>query len=447
MNLEEEIGMRIRGIAALAATAALVVGACSSAGTSGGSPAASAAAPTPQASAAASAAGSAAASAAPSAAAVGEGEGALNLVAWTGYVVGGTGGEQVQGYDWVTPFETETGCKVTVKVGLDSGNMVQLMKTGQYDGVSASGDATLRLIAGGDVAPVDFAQIPNYKDVFEGLKNQPYNTVNGVGYGVPHGRGANVLMYDPTVVTTPPDSWSVVFDANSPYKGKVTAYNYAIYIADAALYLMKTQPALGITNPYALDKDQLAAAVALLKVQRGLIGKYWGTAQEEIDGFANGDMAIGTAWLYQQNTINAAKGKQVASVTPKEGATGWSDTWMISSKAAHPNCMLKWMNYIISPKANADVTVFFGEAPVSAPACAEAEKQVGGLVRAVPCRRRAVLQEHLVLEHADRDLPRRARRHLHGLRRLDPGVDRDHRQLATRTSRDRTGRATPVRPS
>ena len=378
MNLEEEIGMRIRGIAALAATAALVVGACSSAGTSGGSPAASAAAPTPLASAAASAAGSAAASAAPSAVAVGEGEGALNLVAWTGYVVGGTGGEQVQGYDWVTPFETETGCKVTVKVGLDSGNMVQLMKTGQYDGVSASGDATLRLIAGGDVAPVDFAQIPNYKDVFEGLKNQPYNTVNGVGYGVPHGRGANVLMYDPTVVTTPPDSWSVVFDANSPYKGKVTAYNYAIYIADAALYLMKTQPALGITNPYALDKDQLAAAVALLKVQRGLIGKYWGTAQEEIDGFANGDMAIGTAWLYQQNTINAAKGKQVASVTPKEGATGWSDTWMISSKAAHPNCMLKWMNYIISPKANADVTVFFGEAPVSAPACAEAEKQAAG---------------------------------------------------------------------
>ena len=223
-------------------------------------------------------------------ASVGAGEGALNLIAWTGYVVGGTGGEQVQGYDWVTPFETATGCKVTVKVGLDSGNMVQLMKTGQYDGVSASGDATLRLIYGGDVAPVDFSLIPNYKDVFEGLKNQSYNTVNGVGYGVPHGRGANVLMYDPTVVTTAPDSWSVVFDANSPYKGKVTAYNYAIYIADAALYLMKTQPDLKITNPYALDKDQLAAAVALLKVQKTLIGKYWGTAQEEIDGFTNGDM-------------------------------------------------------------------------------------------------------------------------------------------------------------
>jgi putative spermidine/putrescine transport system substrate-binding protein len=364
--------MHIRGWLTLAAATAIVVAACSS-------PAASNAPTSAGGSSAPSAAASSGPSAGPSASAaaaasVGPGEGKLNLIAWAGYVVGGAGGEQITGYDWVTPFETATGCKVTVKVGLDSGNMVQLMKTGQYDGVSASGDATLRLIAGGDVAPVDFSRIPNYKDVFAGLKNAPYNTVGGVGYGVPHGRGANVLMYDPSVVKTVPDSWSVVFEANSPYKGKVTAYNYAIYIADAALYLMKTQPALKITNPYALDKDQLAAAVTLLKTQKTLIGKYWGTAQEEIDGFANGDMAVGTAWQYQANTINAAGGKQVAVVKPKEGATGWSDTWMVSSKAAHPNCMYKWMDYIISPAANAAVTVYFGEAPVSAGACAEAEK-------------------------------------------------------------------------
>jgi putative spermidine/putrescine transport system substrate-binding protein len=185
-------------------------------------------------------------------------------------------------------------------------------------------------------------------------------------------------MYDPSVVRPAPDSWSVVFDADSPYAGKVTAYNYAIYIADAALYLMKTNPDLKITNPYALDETQLAAATDLLKQQKTLIGKYWGTAQEEIDGFANGDMAVGTAWQYQVNTINAAGGKQVEAVLPKEGATGWSDTWMISAKAKHPNCMYKWMDYILSPKANADVTVYFGEAPVSEAACAEAEKQSAG---------------------------------------------------------------------
>ena len=309
---------------------------------------------------------------------VGAGEGALNLVAWSGYVVGGTGGEQVQGYDWVTPFEQSSGCKVNVKVGVDSANMVQLMKTGEYDGVSASGDATLRLIAGGDVAPVNFDLIPNYKDVFAGLKGAAYNTVNGVGYGVPHGRGANVLMYTPAAVTTKPDSWSVVFDANSPYKGKVTAYNYAIYIADAALYLMSTKPDLKITNPYALDATQLAAAVGLLKTQKGLIGKYWGTSTDEITGFEAGDMTIGTAWQYQANVINTDAKIKVETTKPKEGATGWSDTWMVSTKAKHPNCMYKWMDYIISPAANAAVTVYFGEAPVSAAACAEAEKLSAG---------------------------------------------------------------------
>jgi putative spermidine/putrescine transport system substrate-binding protein len=303
--------------------------------------------------------------------AVGNGEGALSLVAWAGYVVGGHA-EPVPdgGYDWVTQFEKDTGCITTVKQGLDSANMVQLMKTGEYDGVSASGDATLRLIAGGDVVPVNLDLIPNYKDVFAGLKNQSYNTVGGQSYGVPHGRGANVLMYDKAAVTPAPDGWSAVFEAASPYKGKVTAYNYAIYIADAAVYLMATKPDLKITNPYALDETQLAAAVDLLKQQKGLIGKYWGTAQEEIDGFSNGDMTIGTAWQYQANTI----GDTVGSVLPKEGSTGWSDTWMISSKSKHPNCMYKWMNYIISPLPNAQATVWFGEAPVSEPACAEAEK-------------------------------------------------------------------------
>jgi putative spermidine/putrescine transport system substrate-binding protein len=370
--------MQQRRILTAIAAAAVVVGACSSGATpTPSSPAASApAASQPAASTPAESQPAASGGGVPSGAptALGQTEGELNLIAWAGYVVGGTGGEQVQGYDWVTPFEQATGCKVTVKVGVDSANMVQLMKTGQYDGVSASGDATLRLIAGGDVAPVNFNLIPNYKDVFDGLKNQSYNTVNGVGYGVPHGRGANVLMYDPSVVTTTPDSWSVVFDPASPYKGKVTAYNYAIYVADAALYLMKTKPDLKITNPYALDDTQLAAAKDLLMQQKGLVGKYWGTAQEEIDGFTNGDMTIGTAWQYQANTINAAGAKKVEVTKPKEGATGWSDTWMISSVAKHPNCMYAWMDYIISPKANAAVTVYFGEAPVSDAACVEAEK-------------------------------------------------------------------------
>ena len=175
--------------------------------------------------------------------AIGEGEGEVNLIAWAGYVEDGSTDPKV---DWVSDFEKETGCQVNVKVGNTSDEMVTLMRTGEYDAVSASGDATLRLIEGGDAAPVNTDLIENYADVFPALKDQPHNTVDGVNYGVPHGRGANLLMWHPDEVKEAPDSWGVVFDENSPYKGKVTAYDNPIYIADAALYLKATQPDLGI---------------------------------------------------------------------------------------------------------------------------------------------------------------------------------------------------------
>ena len=291
---------------------------------------------------------------------IGEPEGQVNIINWAGYVE----------KDWVTPFEQETGCKVNSKVGATSDEMVTLMKTGNYDGVSASGDATLRLIAGGDVAPVNLDLIENYDIVFEGLKDQPHNTVDGVPYGVPHGRGANLLMFRTDVVKPAPDSWSVVWEANSPYKGKITAYDSPIYIADAALYLKATQPDLEITDPYELDDTQFQAAVDLLKQQNANIGEYWSDAAKQIQSFTNKDSVVGTTWQYQVNQLTGAKQPvPVKGILPKEGSTGWSDTWMISSQAKNPNCMYLWMNYIISPEANAKATEYFGEAPVNAEAC------------------------------------------------------------------------------
>ena len=296
---------------------------------------------------------------------LGAGEGAVNIVAWAGYVENGSTDPNV---DWVTDFEKETGCKVNVKNGATSDEMVALMKTGEYDVVSASGDASLRLIYGGDVSPVNTDLITNYADVFDNLKNQPWNSVNGVAYGVPHGRGANLLAYRTDIVKPAPTSWGSVFDTNSPYKGKITAYDSPIYIADAALYLMKTQKDLGIKYPYALDQKQFDAAVALLKEQKPLIGEYWGDYLKHVASLKSGGTVLGTTW---QVNINLAKGEgtKVEGIKPVEGSTGWSDTWMISSKAKHPNCAYKWMDHIISPKANAGVAEWFGEAPSNAKSC------------------------------------------------------------------------------
>lgn len=297
---------------------------------------------------------------------LGEGEGEVNLVAWAGYVEDGSTDPAV---DWVTDFEKETGCQVNVKVGNTSDEMVTLMRTGNYDAVSASGDATLRLIAGGDVAPVNTDLIPNYADVFEGLKDKPFNSVDGQMYGVPHGRGANLLMWRTDKVKPAPDSWGVVFDENSPYQGKVTAYDSPIYIADAALYLKATRPELGIESPYALDDEQFQAAVDLLKQQRGIVGEYWSDYTKEMAAFTNGESVVGTTWQVIANLLEA-EDVPIKTVLPKEGSTGWSDTWMVSSEAKNPNCAYLWMNHIISPKANAAVAEWFGEAPSNQKSCA-----------------------------------------------------------------------------
>ena len=298
--------------------------------------------------------------------ALGNGEGQLNLIAWPGYAEDGSNDPKV---DWVHPFEQKTGCKVNVKIGNTSDEMVQLMRTGQYDGVSASGDATLRLIYAGDVAPVNTKLVGNYDTISAFLKDKPWNSVDGQMYGIPHGWGANLLMYNTDVVKDAPDTWGAVFPGAPEYKGKVTAYDSPIYIADAALYLSKTKPELGIKNPYSLTEDQLNAATDLLKGQHGNIGEYWSDYTKAVQAFESGTSVIGTSWQVIANMLQSDNKVKIATVLPKEGSTGWSDTWMVSSKAKNPTCMYKWMDWITSPEVNAQVAEYFGEAPAQTKAC------------------------------------------------------------------------------
>jgi len=302
-------------------------------------------------------------------ASLGAGEGQLNLIIWAGYAERGAVDPN---YDWVTPFETSTGCKVNTTDMTDSNNGVSLMQSGDYDGGSFSGDATSRLMAGGIVAPVNTALIPNYANVFEGLKNKTHNSLGGVPYGVPHGRGPNLLMYNTDVVTTAPTSWDPVWEGGSAYSDKISVYDSSIYIADAAVHLMKTKPDLGITNPYQLNDAQFAAAVALLEQQRDNGALYWGTYSDQVASYAAGDVVVGTSWQFMVNLMQA-EGSPIAGVLPDEGSTGWSDTWMIAAKAKNPNCMYMWMNHMASAEANGQATVWFGEAPTSQVACDYAE--------------------------------------------------------------------------
>src|SRR6266850_1215810 len=299
---------------------------------------------------------------------IGAGEGQLNLIAWEGYVDD----------SWVKQFTTASSCKVNAKYAGSSDEMVSLMKdggAGQYDMVSASGDADLRLIYSGDVRPMNEKLIPDFANFQTYFKSPPYNTINGVHYGISLQWGPNTLLYDTKKFVNPPTSWNVLYDPAN--KNLITVPDNPIQIADAALYLMKTQPSLKITDPYELKQNQFDAAVKLLKDQRPLIKKYWALASDEISLFQNGDVMVGAAWPYQTIQLKAA-GAAVDDTIPEEGATGWGDTWMLATKAPHPNCAYLWTQYVSTPKVQAQQALFFGETPVNTKACAEMEALQSG---------------------------------------------------------------------
>jgi putative spermidine/putrescine transport system substrate-binding protein len=290
---------------------------------------------------------------------VGKTEGRLNLIAWEGYAQP----------EWVKPFQAATGCKVSVKYAGSSSEMVSLMANGgggQYDLVSASGDADLRLIYAGDVKPINISLIPSWKNFQTFLQSPAFNTIAGKHYGVSFEFGPNVLLYSTKTFKSAPSSWSVLY--NKSYAGQITVPDNPIQIADAALYLSKTQPKLGITDPYELTQTQFNATVALLKSEHPLIKKYWDLASQEISLFQSGTTVVGAAWPYQTNTLVAA-GAKVAETIPKEGATGWADTWMLATKAPDPNCAYKWMQWMTTPKIQAEDAISFGETPANKLAC------------------------------------------------------------------------------
>lgn len=304
---------------------------------------------------------------------VGPGEGALSIVAWAGYI---ERGESDPAYDWVTKFESATGCMVSVKQANTSDEMVALMNEGGFDLVTASGDASLRLIAGKRVQPINTDLIPSWSKVDERLQNAPWHTVDGVHYGVPYMWGPNVLMYNTDAFKdAPPTSWDVVFKEmtlpdGTSNKGRVQAYDGPIYIADAALYLMTHQPDLGITSPYELNETQYAAALDLLRGQRTLTAKYWHDAMIQIDDFKNEGIVASGSWPFQVNLLKAEP-FPVASVVPSEGATGWADTTMLHSEAAHPNCAYMWMEHTLSSNLQSDLSVWFGAVPSVPAACTD----------------------------------------------------------------------------
>jgi putative spermidine/putrescine transport system substrate-binding protein len=302
---------------------------------------------------------------------IGKAEGQVDIVAWPGYIERGATDKK---FDWVTDFEKKTSCKVNVKTAGTSDEMVALMNEGGFDLVTASGDASLRLIAGKRVQAINTALVPSYKNVDPRLQKAPWHYVNNTHYGVPYQWGWNVLMYNTKVFgDKKPTSWNVVFEETTlpdgkSNKGRIQAFDGPIYMADAALYLKAKKPELGIKDPYELNETQYKAVLELLRVQRKLVGRYWHDAFMQIDDFTNEGVVASGSWQFQANIL-ASKKAPIATVFPSEGATGWADSTMMHVEAKNPNCAYMWLEHSINQKLQGDLSAWFGSVPSVLAAC------------------------------------------------------------------------------
>ena len=318
--------------------------------------------------------------------------GEVNVIAWPGYM---ERGENNKDFDWLSQFEKDTNCKVRVKTSSSSDEMVTLMNQGGFDLVTASGDASVRMIRAGVVQPIDIKKITAWRTIDPRLQNQSWDTVkkNGavVHYGVPFLWGPIVLLYNKNVFKTPPTSWSVVFEEQilpdgKSNKGRVSGYVSPIYLADVALYVKKQRPELKIDNPYYLTEKQYQATLEQARAQRKIIGRYWGNPMTQIDDFANEGTVASSSWQFQVNLLQRSK-RSVDYTIPKEGSTGWVDTTMLHSKSKNIDCAYAWLNHSITPKLQGDLSAWFGAVP-AVPAACKGNKLLG----ADGCRRNGFYQ-------------------------------------------------------
>ena len=290
---------------------------------------------------------------------IGKGEGQLNLIAWEGYAQP----------EWVKPFEKQTGCQVNAKYAGSSSEMVSLMANGgggQYDLVSASGDADLRLIYGGDVKPVNINLIPSWKQFRPFLQSPAFNTINGVHYGVSLQFGPNDLLYSTKVFPTPPD-----FVVSHLLQGVRGPHHHP-----QQPHPDRRRRPLPVGAPaQARDHRPLRADSAAVQRSCGPPQAAEAAGQEVLEPRLRRDLPVRERRDCRRSGVavpdraTEGAGDAVADTIPSEGATGWADSWLLATKAPHPNCAYKWMAYISTPEVQAEQAVNYGETPDNSLAC------------------------------------------------------------------------------
>ena len=273
----------------------------------------------------------------------------LRIIGWEGYMDS----------SFTEQFEQQYGCKVIPTYAGSSDEMYAKIKASKgktYDLVTASGDLTKRLYDANLVETIDLTKVPYYKDLFPIFQKPVYNTFDGQPHGVSIAWGPDFLIYDTSVVKTEPTTWDILYKPE--YKGKVSLPDYPIFNADVALWK-------GNSDIYKLSKDKLTNDIKpnLLPL-RSQVRKFWNSQGELAQLFLNKEIALAWGWPVAIEELKRAN-FPVGATIPKEGTTGWSDSWMLLKGSPNKDIAHAWMNYMLTGAAQKPMTEVTGYWPVS----------------------------------------------------------------------------------
>lgn len=267
----------------------------------------------------------------------------LNLLTWEGYA----------DPEFTKGFEEKYGVKINATYFGSSDELLAKLKSGggdTYDVISPSSDVASVLIDSGLVEEIDTSKIEHFGELNERLRSLEDVVKDGKTYGLPFTWGPDYLIYDADVIKEEPTSWSTFWDPQ--YKGKVSVRDDItnIYLTGQMMGLDKEDE----SALYNMTEEQLQDAKKKLLELKLNLRKFWATAGELNDLFANKEIVMAVGWPLTVVEVNA-KGRNLKWTIPKEGATGWIDRLMIVKGSKNKEMAEKYLDYISTPEAMAKV--------------------------------------------------------------------------------------------
>jgi spermidine/putrescine-binding protein len=277
----------------------------------------------------------------------------LNLLVWEGYA----------DPSFVHGFEEKYHCKISASYMGSSDELVAKLRggsTGNYDVISPSSDVATSIAVAGLALPLDLSQIPSYGRLSPQLTSLPLVRIKEAVYGVPFMWGPDPLIYDTTVFSKAPESWTVFWDPK--YRGKISVWDdlSTVYMAAQVLGFDKPDP----SQLYNLTDEQLDAVKKKLLELKPNVRKMWSTGGELTNLFQNHEVVAAMGWPLMTNQLRKIN-FPVGETIPQENTTGWIDHLMITAGSENKELGYKFLEYMVEAQTQKKVTDITGYTPAN----------------------------------------------------------------------------------